>query len=182
MIYGVYAAQKEFGQTEGVDFVYDDQPGQTLPLMAAWEAILEETPLESRHLLGSRPIPMNDKTAMPLQAADLLAWWKRSRYESQVLNKPQKPTPFTETKTDFKQIHITMGVPELQAWRDGIISQSDDMLIKEDPSRQLAKAASKWGIGVTMTRFPDENHPEHKRQVRMEKKRLRQRLLQPPND
>lgn len=81
------------GRSDPIEFVFDRQPDQMDKIIAGWElfsrvAVREEL----RPLLASQPIFRNDKIDLPLQAADLHAWWTRKALEAFFKNKaPLKP-------------------------------------------------------------------------------------------
>ncbi|HEY4926180.1 MAG TPA: DUF3800 domain-containing protein [Roseiarcus sp.] len=66
--------QKEFGFDEPIDFVFDEE-GEKVNIPAAWAALKRNSHPEILAMLGDMPIYRDDKTTMPLQAADLYAWW-----------------------------------------------------------------------------------------------------------
>jgi hypothetical protein len=73
---GLLQHQIQLGIHEPVDFIFD-QESEIEPLREAWDLMkLSSTP-EFRKLMGEKPIDQDDKKVMPLQAADLYAWWVR---------------------------------------------------------------------------------------------------------
>lgn len=79
--YGIIAQLVEYlariGSTEKVDFIFDIQHGQMGKVLASWEAFLAIAPDSAKNILGDPPIFRDDKTTLPLQAADLSAGLKR---------------------------------------------------------------------------------------------------------
>jgi hypothetical protein len=59
-----------------IDFIFDDSTEQEKSLHG-WRSAKRFLPEEVGSLMGDPPIYRNDKTTLPLQAADLLAWWVR---------------------------------------------------------------------------------------------------------
>jgi len=64
---------------EPVDFVFDDQT-ERVRIEKAWDYYYSTIPRRVRKLIMSRPTFRRDDDVLPLQAADLLAWWGRHRY------------------------------------------------------------------------------------------------------
>ena len=59
-----------------VDFIFDRRPEAKI-IEAMWENYLEARPPQVRDLYGDRPRFVDDTYNLPIQAADLLAWWVR---------------------------------------------------------------------------------------------------------
>lgn len=62
--------------SEPVDFIFDMQT-ERKPILAAWEDYIRERPEHLRERYGSAPRFEDDRKFLPLQAADLWAWWVR---------------------------------------------------------------------------------------------------------
>ena len=69
--------QHQFGLTEPIDFIFDNQ-GEGAKIRDAWDAYVngQITP-EVLALTGEEPQFLSDARHLPLQAADLYAWWLR---------------------------------------------------------------------------------------------------------
>lgn len=63
------------GHTEPIDFIFDGQPEQVQRITESWEILRIVGDPKLRHLVANPPIFRDDKTTMPLQAADLSTWW-----------------------------------------------------------------------------------------------------------
>jgi hypothetical protein len=101
-----------FGITEPVDFTFDFQQGMELPVQEAWDALKAFPQDRVKRRLGKRPQFDDDKVSMPLQAADLHAWWVRRRYEDMVSKK--EPIPLLwEPKRDMSSINIVVTEEEI---------------------------------------------------------------------
>jgi hypothetical protein len=59
---------------EPVDFIFDEQLHQSDIVQSAHGIFLRDAPERYRALIGARPRHKNDRTCLPLQAADMLAW------------------------------------------------------------------------------------------------------------
>lgn len=60
-----------------IDFIFDEQLEKEAPLNATWAAHLARMPPEKAARFESRPTFAKDERALPLQAADMLAWHVR---------------------------------------------------------------------------------------------------------
>lgn len=65
---------------EKVDFYFDDQ-SEKGAILSAWDDYIRERSDEVRQYYGATPRFENDKEFLPLQAADLWAWWVRKWYK-----------------------------------------------------------------------------------------------------
>jgi len=74
---------------EPVDFIFDERTEKKF-ILAAWDEIVERLSDEVKHPLGSTPRFENDQKFLPLQAADLWAWWVREWYEEDNHHPPAK--------------------------------------------------------------------------------------------
>jgi hypothetical protein len=80
--------------SEKVDFIFDNQTEKGF-ILEAWEGYLKNQ--ESRDLrqyYGATPRFEDDKEFLPLQAADLWAWWVREWYEEDASDHPTKMANF----------------------------------------------------------------------------------------
>jgi hypothetical protein len=66
--------QHEIGMKDTVNFIFDDASEKT-KVLRAWELIKIAARPEISELMGDIPTYRNDRTTLPLQAADLYAWW-----------------------------------------------------------------------------------------------------------
>jgi Protein of unknown function (DUF3800) len=66
--------QPKLGIAEPVHFIFDDE-GEKVHIPRAWSLMKENSSPEVLALMGDTPVYHDDKKALPLQAADLFAWW-----------------------------------------------------------------------------------------------------------
>ena len=75
----MYATGKKWNNPNSVDFIFDEQ-GQIGYEATSWYAEMKAAfPPDARSLFGSTPIFQDDKLVLPLQAADMFAWFQRRR-------------------------------------------------------------------------------------------------------
>lgn len=106
--YGIIAQLVEYrakiGGEERVDFVFDTQPGQMSRVLASWEAFLAIAPPSAHKLLGDPPIFRDDKLTVPLQAADLIAGFKREQYDDTFFGRQSPPAPWGERASHIQAL------------------------------------------------------------------------------
>jgi hypothetical protein len=97
--------QDKFGVVEPVDFIFDNQ-SEEARLGEAWHRLKLASSPEIRRNMGDVPSYKNDKSIMPLQAADLYAWWILKWMKSGVTDWCEKlPFPWT-IKRDIPRIDV----------------------------------------------------------------------------
>ena len=65
---------REFGITEKVDFIFDEQMRLSDQVQSIYAEVLNKMEPSLAEFMGGRPIYGDDRNLLPLQAADLLAW------------------------------------------------------------------------------------------------------------
>jgi len=73
-------AQEKMGLREPVDFIFDNE-SEKKRLSPHWDWFRASLAPEVKRLMGRDPIYQDDEQCMPLQAADLWAWWVRKWHE-----------------------------------------------------------------------------------------------------
>ena len=96
------------GQKGPIDFIFDSQPDQMKKILEGWEMFVSRTAEHLRPLIENPPIFRNDKTTLPLQAADLHAWWVRRMCDSYILGKPELKPPFPGNRENLNVPVLTM--------------------------------------------------------------------------
>lgn len=76
---GFSKAMLDGGIHEKVDLVFDRQ-SQKKRVLKAWDAFIETAPPAQRNFIRGEPRYEDSEEFMPLQAADMLAWWARKRF------------------------------------------------------------------------------------------------------
>jgi hypothetical protein len=96
------------GHAEPIDFVFDTQPDQMKKMLKGWELFVSRSGDAHRALIKKPPVFRDDKRALPLQAADLHAWWVRKMCEAYLLGKPERKPPFPQGKESLSLPVIEM--------------------------------------------------------------------------
>jgi len=68
------------GIAEQINFIFDEQHGQSDQVLETYSAFYDQADPKLRRLFGACPVYLNDRTTLPLQAADMLAWHLRRSY------------------------------------------------------------------------------------------------------
>jgi hypothetical protein len=76
MVNGIAHEQAEWGMRDPVNLIFDQESVRKFP-PGAWARMKLAATEEARAFMGVEPTYKNDKTCLPLQAADLWAWWVR---------------------------------------------------------------------------------------------------------
>lgn len=71
-----------------VDFIFDERSDKD-PILRGWNDVLSNADDELRQMYGATPRFESDKKFLPLQAADLWAWWVREWYEYENSEAPE---------------------------------------------------------------------------------------------
>jgi hypothetical protein len=80
VIEAVIMAKKRRGFTDNVVFAFDEQGKHTDIAMGSWSDFAASIPDEHKAVVRGRPVPVNDKDVLPIQAADLFAWRIHDRF------------------------------------------------------------------------------------------------------
>lgn len=98
---------------EPVDFVFDET-GDKRGLIDGWDRLKELNP-ENAHLMGATPVFRDDKEYLPLQAADMLAWWVRHWQKDGIkLHVQQCEFPWPRKKS-LEWFHVIMRRDDIRA-------------------------------------------------------------------
>lgn len=76
IVEGLARVQSKLGLSQPVDFVFDEHTS-SMRCSMAWDSFKKKAPPEFKHYLGALPIFRKEEEYLPLQAADLYAWWVR---------------------------------------------------------------------------------------------------------
>ncbi|MGB3214469.1 MAG: DUF3800 domain-containing protein, partial [Alphaproteobacteria bacterium] len=71
-----YHHKKELSIFEPVDFIFDEKT-ESSSINKVWDLLMNDDSNYIREIMGGRPLFENDKLVLPLQAADLYAYWVR---------------------------------------------------------------------------------------------------------
>ncbi len=78
-----YQIENEWHRNDISDFIFDEQGSESDWVQKAWSFAVKALPEGFGSLIGEKPRHRNDRTFLPLQAADLFAWHVRRCYAEQ---------------------------------------------------------------------------------------------------
>ncbi|UVK37693.1 hypothetical protein LHFGNBLO_004771 [Mesorhizobium sp. AR10] len=79
---------------ENVDWVFDERVMEQGKLLSVWEAVVHDSPDDVKPMIGATPVFRKDHEVLPLQAADLEAWWLRRRWAEKLKGIPRLEYPW----------------------------------------------------------------------------------------
>jgi len=95
LLHGSIAHVVHFCQREGIqgpiNFVFDEQEGWGNRALQAFDVVVSMLTDHERELIGGRPVHRDDRSFLPLQAADLIAWQIRRLCEDNKHLDPEAP-------------------------------------------------------------------------------------------
>ena len=148
--------QDKLGLLDPIDFIFDEQSEKT-PILQFWDWMKVFMRPELRKRIGSTPIFREDEKFMPLQAADLYAWWVR-KWQGEGNNDAIYNHSFPwGSKKSIQQMHIV--------YDEAALRQATKLAVQKMPFTKQVEAtfrnpcvAMQWmkrrEDGVKMT-FPD---------------------------
>jgi hypothetical protein len=79
--------------TEKIDFYFDERSEKKF-IIEAWDEYVQNSPEDVQEFYGTTPRFENDQIFLPLQGADLWAWWVREWAEEDAIEVPDKMAEF----------------------------------------------------------------------------------------
>jgi hypothetical protein len=136
--------QEAMGIEETVDFIFDIQNEQENLKGAWWEAFRMTANEEQRKFFGAMPRFERDEDFEPLQAADLLAWWRRKWENEGAFSIPDGKIKFPWSKQrDFPNLNIQFREFEIREHFERLVHDKRATFVARLPDqviRQLAEA------------------------------------------
>lgn len=93
---------KILGLIDPIEFIFDDQSDK-VHIIRSWQAFYDTMPVITRQRIRGQPSFPKDDEVLPLQAADMLAWWARKQYLS---DKSNMKALFPDEWTRGKDPHL----------------------------------------------------------------------------
>jgi len=110
--------QKLFGLSEKVDFIFDEDVMRSGRILNIWEGFKRGATLDTRDMIGGTPQFKSDMDVLPLQAADMEAWWMRQRWHERLTGAPRLEYPW-QPEVPIPNMEITFTQQRL---REGYIA------------------------------------------------------------
>jgi hypothetical protein len=118
IITGLAQHSAKIGLNGPVDFVFDNE-SQKATCIQAWEAVKKSVADDCKRFVGDTPIYRDDKTTLPLQAADLYAYWVREWAQTGMITEGVKnlqfPWPVRRIE-DFPRLHMIFDYKHRSDW------------------------------------------------------------------
>jgi hypothetical protein len=132
----------QVGIRDACDFIFDEQGAFSKEALAFWpklKALLDISPRSDLgKFVGSPPIFRDDKTFLPLQAADLYAWQIRQHFSrNQILIMP--PSRILRQFENLPAISRVYDEPELKRLRDQLL-KGGEIFAANNPTIPLVHA------------------------------------------
>lgn len=110
---------REIGITEKVDFVFDNRAHDDALCLRGWQILCEMNP-DFADLCGESPLFRDSKLNMPLQAADLIAYWVREWKERGLEPKTgDLPFPWWKAERDIPTLSGNLSDGDFtRSWTD----------------------------------------------------------------
>jgi hypothetical protein len=149
--------QKDLGIHEPVDFIFDDESEKSR-LDGMWDLLKFSSAPKFRKYMGDEPSFQKDENVLPLQAADLYAWWIR-KWEQEGLIDWARDLPFPWGKQrDIRRFHAQFGKKDfLIEFERGLSPEARARWPIVDPKAAL-RELEKREAGIKMT-LPDPSSP-----------------------
>lgn len=163
MVNGLAHEQTAWGIKKPVDFIFDEESIRKFDLDDWYRMKIAATP-EARAVMGDPPIYRNDITTLPLQAADLYAWWVRKwALEGTADGVKNLRFSWTVQRPDLFRLHMPLCEEDMKDQIARMLS-SEHLAIASmpNPSRML-RSIQKREAGIKMT-LPDPSSPLNWRQ------------------
>ncbi|MEI2636916.1 MAG: DUF3800 domain-containing protein [Methylotenera sp.] len=100
---------------EKIDFYFDEQSNKN-SITSIWDSYISERPEQIREYYGATPSFKDDEDFLPLQGADLYAWWVRKCYKDGTPEKidkldfgefkPSKQKKLLRVSIEFNESHL----------------------------------------------------------------------------
>ncbi len=111
---GLVRHQVGMGLEEPIDLIFDNDTEKT-PIISGWDTLKATAAPQFQKLMGDTPIFRCDDKVLPLQAADLYAWWVRKWQLENIADWwLTLPFPWGAKRKDFPTLHVTMPEPDIR--------------------------------------------------------------------
>ncbi|MET3844071.1 DUF3800 domain-containing protein [Bradyrhizobium sp. OAE829] len=108
-----------------IDFIFDDQ-SEKREIIAMWHTLKFAAPSSMRPLLGDTPKFRDDKLVMPLQGADLYAWWVMKWHKEGSAPSAVRKRRFPwSIKKRMKYLHVEYDEDRLREGASGILDKAE---------------------------------------------------------
>jgi hypothetical protein len=113
------------GTFKPIDFTFDEQVGLDLLIRQSWNPLTRRLLLEYAKFMLKTPDFENDKTCVPLQCADLLAWHVRRDYIS-------PPEDHGRRRPEYIRLRESALLRITEPWPEPVLRQTVEKLRRAD--------------------------------------------------
>ncbi|WP_157182377.1 DUF3800 domain-containing protein [Methylobacterium sp. WSM2598] len=155
----------------GLEFIFDTQPDKDKFILTNWDTIMSTFPPRARSIISGHPVFRDEKLVLPLQAADLHAWWARHYVSQKLRNTPDQDFPLWRPRPRANEFH--MSEQTLTAIGRDIITNRFMSALKKQSLRQEAFNqlrrerngfdTSDINLSVTVDLFPPSKEEKRRR-------------------
>ena len=153
---GFHAGRSNFtsliGENDRVDFILDQQSEKKI-ILSFWDDYIAARPEKEILLFGATPRFEDDKQFLPLQAADLWAWWTRHWYTTGAINEsPKLEIPnWMGGKSDIHVLNMRLDEDHIVEAFIELIKSSDPDAAVYDSAFSGFKAGMSYDARVSIT-------------------------------
>ena len=105
-----------------VDFIFDQGRTRSSDITPYFKSFIASGPEGMREQVPNDPTFRSSHDFLPLQAADMMIWWRRKRIEEDLAHAPRKERP--TASLNIKHVRIDLTEQMLRNFRDESIRQS----------------------------------------------------------
>lgn len=148
-LFAVVASVARFMQQSGsklpIDFIFDEQHGVGDDFQHYFQFMARNLPNGARKLVNGSPIFKEDKTYLPLQAADMLAWHTRREYDDGLA---QFGMPMAERIRG--EHHLSSALPRemLEKWAEAFSQQKGLNQVQSKSQWRKFRTASRAALAA----------------------------------
>ncbi|AMN39961.1 hypothetical protein [Rhodoplanes sp. Z2-YC6860] len=143
--------QHRLGLFEPIDFIFDNE-SEKERVISGWDWFRKSFPPDVRRLICDCPIYRNDQDFMPLQAADLWAWWVRKWHQDGNRDGVKHLDLPWGAKRDIKRLHSVYDEAVLRGWIKEAMYEMPLRIVRPNNSPKQR------GIKITMRYDPTCPH------------------------
>jgi len=119
--------QTEWGAKDPIDFIFDER-GEKKIVRDVWDFYKANVPPSVQAVTGREPIFEDDMKVLPLQAADMWAWWSRKQWvEKGTILTSENPIPWG-APGDFPTMQFEWGEADMREQFAKLLAYVDGLL------------------------------------------------------
>jgi hypothetical protein len=129
--------QESMGIADPVDFIFDNQTEKII-VLEGWDLFRASAPPTVHKMLGAMPRFEDDEQFLPLQAADMLAWWCRKRENEFAFDSVDRTVKFPwKTTKNMHHLRISFFEHEIREYFDALLGNARGLWLAQQPKEFL---------------------------------------------